>query len=322
MSFEIDPLYLFYGCAALAAILAAEAMYLLFASKKDYRSGVNRRLRIAGSEPDRERVLVQLRRERGLSAEGDTLLPTAWFNRLVIQSGVKVSAWRAAVAMTATGIVVFAGIFLWRQSLLIAAAAAIPAVLLLPLVVLTTLRKRRQGAFGERFPDAIDIIVRSLRAGHPVPVAISMVGRELPDPVGTEFGMVADEVAYGADIETALRNMMNRVGQEDLPLFVTSVSIQATTGGNLSQILDNLSKVIRERFKMRRKIRGLSAEGRASAMILNLTPFAVFMLVNFVSPDFYAAVWDRPSAPYVFGGALFWMGIGNMIMRRMVNFKF
>jgi tight adherence protein B len=322
MSLDLDPLYIFYGCAAIAAILAVEALYLLFASKKDYRSGVNRRLRIAGAEPDRERVLVQLRRERGLSADGDTLLPTAWFNRLVVQSGVKVSAWRAAIAILGAGVATFLGVFLWRQSLIIAAAAALPAMALLPLFVLTRLRKRRHAAFGSRFPDAIDIIVRSLRAGHPVPVAISMVGRELPDPVGTEFGMVADEVAYGADIETALRNMMHRVGQEDLPLFVTSVSIQATTGGNLSQILDNLSKVIRERFKMRRKIRGLSAEGRASAMILNLTPFAVFMLVNFVSSEFYAPAWEAPSAPYVFGGALFWMGIGNMIMRRMVNFRF
>jgi tight adherence protein B len=148
-----------------------------------------------------------------------------------------------------------------------------------------------------------------------------MVARELPDPVGTEFGMVADEITYGADIETAMRAMMGRVGQEDLPLFVTSVSIQATTGGNLSQILDNLSKVIRERFKMRRKIKGLSAEGRAGAMILNIVPFAVFALVNMISPDFSGAIMHKPSTKWVLGGALGWMFVGNLIMRRMVNFK-
>ena len=147
-----------------------------------------------------------------------------------------------------------------------AVAAALVATLALPLAILVYLRKRRRQKFGEQFPEAIDIIVRSLRAGHPVPVAIGMVARELPDPVGTEFGIVADEITYGSDLETAMRNMLYRVGQEDLPLFVTSVAIQATTGGNLSQILDNLSKVIRERFKMRRKIKGLSAEGRAGAM--------------------------------------------------------
>ena len=94
------------------------------------------------------------------------------------------------------------------------------------------MRKRRQKTFGAQFPDALDIIVRSLRAGHPVPVAIAMVAREMPDPIGTEFGIVADEITYGADLETAMRNLYFRVGQDDLPLFVTAVAIQSSTGGN------------------------------------------------------------------------------------------
>ena len=322
MSFEINPLYAFYGLAALAAILAAEAVYLLLHNSKDYRSRVNRRLEIADrAGGDRERVLVQLRRERGMSADGEGVLPLAWFGRLVIQSGVKVTAWRAALLIGGCGIGVFLGVFILRNDPALAAVAALGAATLGPLLALILMRRRRQAAFAARFPDALDTIVRSLRAGHPVPVAIGMVGRELPDPIGSEFGMVADEITSGADIETALRNMQQRVGQEDLTLFVTSVAIQSTTGGNLSQILDNLSKVIRERFKMRRKIKGLSAEGRVGAMIMNFTPFAVFMLINFIAPDFYGAVWDRPSTPVVLGGALFWMFVGNLIMRRMVNFK-
>ncbi len=321
MSFDVDPLYVFYALAGLASVLAAEGIYLFFSNTTDYRSRVNRRLQMSAKGGDREKVLVQLRRERGLTADGDAFLPVAWFNRLVIQSGIKVSVPRALGAMIASGLVVFVGVFAWRVNLAEAAIAAAPATVVLPLAMLVFKRKRRHAAFAARLPDAIDIIVRSLRAGHPVPVAITMVGRELPDPVGTEFGMVADEVTYGADIDTALRNMMRRVGQEDLPLFVTSVGIQSSTGGNLSQILDNLSKVIRERFKMRRKIKGLSAEGRTGAMILNVTPFGVFMLVNAISPNFYGEVWDKPSAPYVLGGALFWMLVGNLIMRKMVNFK-
>ena len=148
-----------------------------------------------------------------------------------------------------------------------------------------------------------------------------MVARELPDPVGSEFGLIADEITYGSDLEAAMRNMQFRVGQEDLPLFVTSIAIQASTGGNLSQILENLSRVIRERFKMRRKIKGLSAEGRASAMILNLTPLAVFMIVNLIAPEFYGSVWDRPATKIGLGCAMFWMLVGNLIMRRMINFK-
>src|SRR6202008_4708163 len=162
-----------------------------------------------------------------------------------------------------------------------------------PYLGLVVLRSRRQGKFGQQFPDAIDIIVRSLRAGHPVPIAISMVARELPDPIGSEFGIASDEITYGADLETAMRNLYFRVGQADLPLFVTAVAIQGSTGGNLSEILENLSAVIRLRFKMRRKIRALAAEGRASALILSSLPIGMFFIVNIVSPSFYGRGWDQ-----------------------------
>ena len=113
------------------------------------------------------------------------------------------------------------------------------------------------------------------------------------DPIGSEFGMVVDEITYGSDLETALRSLNVRIGQDDLPLFVTAVAIQGSTGGNLGEILENLSGVIRQRFKMRRKIRALAAEGRASAMILSSLPIAMFFIIQFVAPDFYASVWDE-----------------------------
>ena len=160
--------------------------------------------------------------------------------------------------------------------------------------MLRFLRSRRQKAFGAQFPDALDMIVRSLRAGHPTPIALTMVAREMQDPIGSEFGIVVDEITYGADLETALRNLYFRIGQDDLPLFVTAVAIQGSTGGNLGEILENLSAVIRQRFKMRRKIRALAAEGRASALILSSLPIAMFLIIQIVSPDFYASVWDIP----------------------------
>jgi tight adherence protein B len=160
-----------------------------------------------------------------------------------------------------------------------------------------------------------------LRAGHPVPVAIGMVGREMPDPIGSEFGMVTDEVTYGADLETAMRSLFYRVGSDDLPLFVTAVAIQGTTGGNLGEILQNLSRVIRERFKMRRKIKSLASEGRASALILSSLPFGMFGIIFFLVPDFYGAVWDEPMTKIGLALAGCWMGVGNFIMYRMVNFK-
>ncbi len=321
MSLDIDPVLLLYGFAALSAVLVAEAVYLLFHNTRGYRTRINRRLAIDGKEGDREKVLVQLRRERGLSADGGNLLPLVSLNRLIMQSGVAVTPARIAPALAGGALLAFAVLHFLRGDLVQALAGTAIAVTVLPLLALMFIRKRRRNSFGEQFPEAIDIIVRSLRAGHPVPVAIGMVSRELPDPVGTEFGIVADEITYGSDLETAMRSMYDRVGQEDLPLFVTSVAIQATTGGNLSLILDNLSKVIRERFKMRRKIRGLSAEGRAGAWILTLTPFIVFAIVNLMSPDFYGAVWHKPAAKIGLGCAMGWMLLGNLIMRRMINFK-
>jgi len=193
--------------------------------------------------------------------------------------------------------------------------------LILPFLVLKFLRRRRQKKFGAQFPDAIDIIVRSLRAGHPVPVAINMVAREMRDPIGSEFGIITDELTYGADLETAMRNLFFRVGTDDLPLFVTAVAIQSSTGGNLGEILENLSAVIRMRFKMRRKIRALAAEGRASAMILSSLPFAMFAIINFVTPEFYASVWHQDLTKIALGVAAGWMGIGNVVMFRMVNFR-
>jgi tight adherence protein B len=154
-----------------------------------------------------------------------------------------------------------------------------------------------------------------------VPVAIQMVAREMPDPVGSEFGIVADEITYGADLETAMRSLYFRVGQEDLPLFVTAVAIQATTGGKLSGILENLSGVIRLRFKMRRKVRALAAEGRFSAMLLSSVPIVLFLILKVIAPDFYSSVWHIDFTKYALGAAGCWMLVGNYIMFRMVNFK-
>jgi len=118
-----------------------------------------------------------------------------------------------------------------------------------------------------------------------------------------------------------MRNLYYRVGQDDLPLFVTAVAIQTSTGGNLGEILENLSGVSRQRFKMRRKIRALAAEGRASALILSSLPIAIFLLINLVSPTFYSSVWNESITKVALTLAGCWMGLGNFIMYRLVNFK-
>lgn len=321
MSFGFDTIYVFYFLAAASAVLFVEGIYLLFYSSSSYRSRVNRRLVLMKGEPDRENILVHLRKERGLTGGGDFRLPIVSFNRLLLQSGMTAGFSKLAIIVGIGACGAFGVVMIVYGSIFLAALAGLSCGLLLPLLVLRIMRSRRQKAFGMQFPDAIDIIMRSLRAGHPVPIAVTMVGREMPDPIGSEFGIVADEITYGADLETAMRNLYFRVGQEDLPLFVTAIAIQGSTGGNLSEILENLSAVTRQRFKMRRKIKALAAEGRASALILSSLPIAMFAIIQFVAPEFYRSVWHEDITKIALGAAVVWMGIGNFIMYRMVNFR-
>lgn len=319
--FDFNPVYLFYLLIGISAAMFAEGAYLLVYNQSSYRKNINRRLKVLDTKPDRESVLVQLRRERGLTSGGEYRLPLINLNQLVLQSGLTIGFGRLMLFIALGMVGAFAGTMIFDGKLAHAVMAAAFAGFVLPYLVLRVLRSRRQKKFSAQFPDAIDIIVRSLRAGHPTPIAITMVAREMADPVGSEFGIVTDEITYGADLESALRNLFFRVGTDDLPLFVTAVAIQGSTGGNLGEILENLSRVIRERFKMRRKIRALAAEGRASALILSSLPIGMFAIVNFVTPQFYAAVWEYDMTKICLALAGCWMGVGNYIMYRLVNFR-
>lgn len=321
MSFDFDPVYLIYLLVAASVGLFVEGIYLLFFSGGSYRKNVNRRLKLLRDQPDREHILVQLRRERGLSSSGGYSIGIESLNRLVLQSGLTIGIGKLLMIVAFATVASFAIGMIVRGNLTDAVLIALLFGVGLPYMVVRFLRSRRQKAFGAQFPDALDMIVRSLRAGHPTPIALTMVAREMPDPVGSEFGIVVDEITYGADLETALRNLNVRIGQDDLPLFVTAVAIQGSTGGNLGEILENLSSVIRLRFKMRRKIRALAAEGRASALILSSLPVVMFLIIQVVSPNFYASVWDIPLTKQALIAAGAWMGIGNLIMYRLVNFK-
>ena len=321
MPFEFDTPTLIVICAAISVVLFAEAVYLLGFSTASYRSNVNRRLKLSSNQPDREAILIQLRRERGLTNDGLLRYGIQWFNRLLLESGMTRGLLTLAIVGLVAAGVVFAGVFKFRGALIEAGVAAAVAALLFPLLTLVVKRKRRHAKFAEQFPDAMDIIVRSLRAGHPVPVAVGLVAQELADPIGTEFGIAADEITYGADVETAMRNLYFRVGQEDLPLFVTAVAIQGSTGGNLSEILSNLSSVIRQRFKMRRKIKALAAEGKFSAIFLSGLPIAVFGLINVMTPDFYGSILKYDLTNWGLGLAAAWMIAGNIAMYKMCNFR-
>ncbi|MHA1165648.1 MAG: type II secretion system F family protein [Alphaproteobacteria bacterium] len=313
-----NAIYIIFG---VAVFLGVEATYMAIAKRSSYVRKVNSRLMLLDTAQDQHDVLVQLRRDRGLTSEGRYRLPIIWFNQLVLQSGLRMGIWKLAGVMAIMAVAASVATLIMDFDWLLAIPAAFAGGIGVPVIVLRYLRQRRRSLFEEQLPEAVDIMVRSLKAGHPLPVAISMVGREMPDPIGTEFGLTTDELTYGLDLETAMHQMSARVGQDDFSLVVTAISIQSKTGGNLSELLANLSKVLRDRFKMRRRVRAVSAEGRMSAIGLSALPAIVFVLLQIFAPEFYGGIWNEPAVLHGLGGAVVMMMIGNIIMMRMVNFK-
>jgi tight adherence protein B len=314
-------LYVIYAGAALSGIMIAEAFYLLYAGRNDRRASINRRMKLQESKISQEQVLIQLRKERGLDG-GSSLFSMEWFRTLRTQSGLVMPMGRFLLVTAGVALgMVFAAVA-YGLPLLIGLAFFPFLAAILPVQVLKFKRNRRHKLFGMQLPEALELITRSLKAGHPVPVAISMVAREMPDPIGTEFGVIADEVTYGSDLVSALQNLHQRVGHEDLPLFVTAVSIQASSGGNLREILDGLSTTIRDRGKLKRKVRAISTEGRMSAYILTAVPCLLGAGITVLMPQFYTSVWDEPMTWYLLVGSFAWLMLGNAMMFKMSNFKF
>jgi tight adherence protein B len=320
---NINTTHLFYAVVALAVIFAVEAIYMVVSHRLSYRRKTNARLGAMEGSQTREQVLLEMRRRRGLSTEGKFLIPVLWLNRLVLQSGTKLGLTRLFLVCLSLGATVFmVGAYILRENALLSGLVAAAVGVVLPLLILMVMRWRRQKKFSAQLPESLDIVVRSLKAGHPVPVALGMVGRELGDPIGSEFGMVVDELTYGLDLETVLRNLYHRVGQEDLGLMVTAVSLQSSTGGNLSEVLSNLSRIIRERFKLRRKVRALSAEGRVSAYGLASLPAVLFLTLQVIAPGYYGDIWEDPLVQPALMLTVAWCMVGIFMMYKMVNFKF
>ena len=314
--------YLFYGAIFLSVLLLVEGLfYLLAGPGGGTAASPNRRLRMLVGGNKREEVMVRLQRERPLPASDHASNPVEWFLLLVSQSAVRRSPRQVMLLMVVLGAAAAAILMLVYKSALVAGVGALTVGFVLPVLVLMLRRRGRWKAITGQLPDAIDIMVRSLRAGHPVATSIGMVAREMRDPLATEFGLVVDEMTYGLNLEGALSNMARRVGLSDLRFLVVAVTIQVEVGGNLAEILGSLSRVIRERFKMRAKIRALSAEGRFSAVLLSILPFVLIGVINLVAPTFYSAVKHDPVFWPILGFGFFLMVLGMITMYRMVNFR-
>lgn len=309
-----------YVLAFASAFMAMQSV-LGFGKTAVAKTRINKRLKVKESRASVAELIVELRRQRGLDQHGNQTMALRWFNDLVTRSGLSFnpSLWAGLAASLA----ILAGgtSFFFLHSVLISLAAAFVAGFLLPLMYLKMKAGGREKLLGAQLPDALEIIVRSLEAGHPVPTAVSLVGHEMPDPIGSEFGLAADEISYGSSLQEAVKKLAERTRQPDVELFAATVRLQAKTGGNLASLLKVNAATVRSRQKMRMKVKAASSEGRASAMILTAAPFIVLTMMHLMTPHFYGSVIHEPVVQYGLGACVAWMAIGNLLMRKMINFK-
>lgn len=303
-----------------AVFLAVQGVSGLLTAATQKRQ-VNRRLKVGEKVEGISALVVELRKQRGLTATGERSKSLRWLSNLIVASGLPYDqkTWLSYIGLAALAGAVGFG-FLMRTPVAFGMGAVIGGVLL-PLGFLKFKAGRRTAALGFQLPQALDIIVRSLEAGHPVPAAVALVGREMSDPIGTEFGMASDEIAYGATLEQAVERMSDRCQHPDVDLFAATVRLQERTGGNLTGLLKLNANTVRDRHKMRLKIKAASSEGRASAMILTAAPFLALGLIVMISPKFYGDVIDEPLVKYGLAFLGFWIFLGNMIMRRMIDMR-
>lgn len=191
----------------------------------------------------------------------------------------------------------------------------------LPVLLLSRTARVRRGKFEDKLPEALDFLTRALRAGHSISVAMGMAANELADPISTEFKIVFDEIGFGLPFEESMTAMARRVASQDVDFLVIALLIQRETGGNLTELLENLAKTIRERIKLKGKVRTMSAEGRFSAILLASLPFILGVLLSLLNPSYMSVLWQTPTGHTILTTGMVLLVIGFVALSRITNIK-
>jgi tight adherence protein B len=308
----------------LAVLLAAEGLFALARGGLGLRRRAQRRrlrrlasLLHAPDAPSEESIL----RRAGAARPGLARV----LHALPFADALALQLYRAGHPFGLGGFVLLsAGLALAGWALggaLLGGSLALPglALGLLPLAHVRARLARRTRRFEEGFPDALDLLIRALRAGHSLTTGVQLVGQELPDPIGAEFSQVAHEIRLGQDVRSALANLAHRVEGTDLPFFVTAVLVQQETGSNLAEVLENLARVIRDRFQLHGKVRALTALGRASANLLAVWPAVMVAALYAVNPDYVTPLWEDPRGHTLLLVALVLIAAGYAGCRRLAR---
>lgn len=310
----------------IAVVMMVEGMYLLWSSYKGPEANrIERRLRImsAGAHGGAETSLLKQRLLSDTPFLQHTLLSIPRIHvldRLLMQTGLNM---KLMTFIGLTFVCALGGFFVakfFALPLFVSIALLVLAVSL-PYFYLVYLKDKRLRKFDAQLPDALDLIGRGIRAGHALPSALKMVADEMADPIAEEFRVAFDEVNYGFSMQDALTNLATRVPSTDLNYFVVAVLIQRETGGNLAELLDNISALIRARHKLYGTIRVLSAEGKLSAWILTLLPIVLALIINLINPVFMQVLWKDEAGIKMVTGVVILMILGIFWMRKIIKIR-
>lgn len=327
------PLQDIGGVVLVAALIAAAIVMLLMAQLSHSRALRQLRGRISSvqarvAQSDDTIAATDVRLEQGgkypgLEALARRVIPRpALLRQRLDQTGLKMGIGQYALICLGTGLAfTLIRAFAFELPLTLSLLLGIVSGLGLPHIVVGILISRRVKKFLGDFPEAIDLIIRGLRSGLPVPESIRIVGQEIGGPVGTEFALISDRVRFGETLEDALWDAAGRINQPDFKFFVVSLAVQRETGGNLAETLENLSEILRKRRQMKLKIKAMSSEARASAMILGSLPFLMFAIMFAINSGYVMTLFSDPRGLAMVGFAFACLAVGVGVMWKMVRFE-
>ena len=321
MMISAEPLI--YGLIFIAVLALVQGIYLtVFGKSISLNSRVNRRLEMLEKGAGREQVLEQLRKEMSQHMKSRSIPLYAILADKAQKANIAFSPTQLVMLMVILTVVAFFLLtFGTAASFPIRAVVSVMMGVGAVFVWVNNTAKKRLAMIEEQLPEAVELMVRSLRVGHPFSSALQIVAKEVPDPLGSEMGVISDEAAYGRDVGEALKHMAERMDMQDLRFLAVAVTIQQTSGGNLAEILDGLAKVVRARFKLFRRVKAITAEAKWSGMFLSVFPLVALVMINVLQPNYYDDVKDTAAfipACLVVAGFL----VANIfVMKALVNIK-
>jgi tight adherence protein B len=319
--------------AFLAAVLMVQVISSVFFANADRNKRVNRRLAMLDAGKSRDKVFETLVRRKPASGAQRDILPNLAerLNLYFNQAGLTMSPQRYALFVALAAVPICgAGVLALEAAshgavvldLLVSIIGAIGLAITGGILTITFLRKRRLKRLEEQLPLALEVVVRALRAGHPLVMAMKLAADEMGDPLGSEFGLIVDETSYGLDFRAALENFAHRAGSNYVHFFAVSVAIQAETGGNLAEILSNLNRIVRDNQTLHLRVQALASEGKMSATVLTALPIVLICFLMLTQPTFYTDKFNDPIFWPVVGCTLALYLVGQFVINRMVNFKY